>query len=63
MAVKRIATALRTGDAFNVYGTGEQSRDVTYVDDAVLASIAVIDAAPTAPSTTSAAAPRRPCAR
>src|SRR5258706_14944339 len=47
MALKRIATALSTGDPFNVYGTGEQSRDVTYVDDAVLASIAVIDAAPT----------------
>lgn len=46
MALKRIATALSTGDPFNVYGTGEQSRDVTYVDDAVLASIAVIDPAP-----------------
>jgi nucleoside-diphosphate-sugar epimerase len=46
MAVNRIATALSTGDTFHVYGTGDQSRDVTYVDDAVLASIAVIDAAP-----------------
>jgi nucleoside-diphosphate-sugar epimerase len=46
MAVKRIATALSTGGTFHVYGTGDQSRDVTYVDDAVLASIAVIDAAP-----------------
>jgi nucleoside-diphosphate-sugar epimerase len=46
MAVKRIAASLTSGDPFNVYGTGEQSRDVTYVDDAVLASIAVMDAAP-----------------
>jgi UDP-glucuronate 4-epimerase len=46
MAVKRIATALADGARFTVYGDGLQSRDVTYVDDAVLATITVMDAAP-----------------
>ena len=38
-------SALAEGGTFVVYGTGEQSRDVTYVDDAVLATIAAMDAA------------------
>ncbi|HSD78017.1 MAG TPA: NAD-dependent epimerase/dehydratase family protein [Solirubrobacteraceae bacterium] len=46
MAGCRIATALADGGTFQVYGTGEQSRDVTYVDDAVRATIAVMEAAP-----------------
>jgi len=46
MAVQRIATALADGGRFEVYGTGEQSRDVTYVDDAVTATLAAMDAAP-----------------
>jgi nucleoside-diphosphate-sugar epimerase len=45
MAVGRIAAALAEGGRFDVYGTGEQSRDVTYVDDAVMATLAVMDAA------------------
>jgi UDP-glucuronate 4-epimerase len=45
MAVGRIAAALSDGGRFVVYGTGEQSRDVTYVDDAVLATLAAMDAA------------------
>jgi UDP-glucuronate 4-epimerase len=46
MAVERVAAALNNGGRFDVYGTGEQSRDVTYVDDAVTATLAVMDAAP-----------------
>jgi UDP-glucuronate 4-epimerase len=46
MAMQRIASALADGGRFDVYGTGEQSRDVTYVDDAVLATLAAMDAAP-----------------
>lgn len=45
MAVGRIAAALADGGRFDVYGTGEQSRDVTYIDDAVLATLAAMDAA------------------
>jgi UDP-glucuronate 4-epimerase len=46
MAIERIACALADGGRFEVYGTGEQSRDVTYVDDAVTATLAAMDAAP-----------------
>jgi nucleoside-diphosphate-sugar epimerase len=46
MAVERIACALTHGGTFEVLGTGEQSRDVTYVDDAVTATLAAMDAAP-----------------
>jgi UDP-glucuronate 4-epimerase len=45
MAIARIAAALADSGRFVVYGTGEQSRDVTYVDDAVLATLAAMDAA------------------
>jgi len=47
MAIARIAAALADGGRFDVYGNGEQSRDVTYVDDAVLATLAVMDAGQT----------------
>jgi UDP-glucuronate 4-epimerase len=47
MAIARIAAALADGGHFHVYGDGEQSRDVTYVDDAVLATLAVMDAGET----------------
>jgi UDP-glucuronate 4-epimerase len=46
MALCRIATALADGGRFEVYGSGEQSRDVTYVEDAVRATIATMEAAP-----------------
>jgi nucleoside-diphosphate-sugar epimerase len=46
MAIERIASALANNGPFEVYGTGEQSRDVTYVDDAVTATLAAMDAAP-----------------
>jgi UDP-glucuronate 4-epimerase len=46
MAFTRLLNALVAGTPFHVYGTGEQSRDVTYVADAVSATIAAMDAAP-----------------
>jgi UDP-glucuronate 4-epimerase len=46
MAIQRIATAIADGGHFTVYGNGDQSRDVTYVEDAVTATIAVMDTAP-----------------
>jgi UDP-glucuronate 4-epimerase len=46
MAIQRIAEAVASGGRFEVYGTGKQSRDVTYVEDAVTATIAVMDTAP-----------------
>jgi UDP-glucuronate 4-epimerase len=46
MAIQRIATALATGARFQVYGTGEQSRDVTYVGDAINATAAAMERAP-----------------
>jgi len=46
MAIERIATALAAGGPFEVYGNACQSRDVTYVDDAVTATLAAMDAAP-----------------
>src|ERR687896_734528 len=39
MAFTRIAQALAAGGRFTVLGTGEQSRDFTYVDDAVAATL------------------------
>jgi UDP-glucuronate 4-epimerase len=46
MATQRIAEALINGTGFTVFGTGEQSRDVTYVDDAVRATITVMETGP-----------------
>lgn len=46
MAYTRIAMALRDETPFTVFGSGEQSRDVTYVGDAVAATIAAMDRAP-----------------
>jgi UDP-glucuronate 4-epimerase len=46
MAVQRIANAVATGGRFEVYGGGGQSRDITYVDDAVSATIGAMEAAP-----------------
>lgn len=39
MAIQRIAMALADGLPFQVYGNGMQTRDVTYVDDAVAATV------------------------
>jgi len=46
MAFARITAALVKGESFTVYGTGEQSRDFTYVGDAVSATIAAMKHAP-----------------
>jgi UDP-glucuronate 4-epimerase len=46
MAFARIARALATGETFRVFGTGRQSRDFTFVADAVSATIAAMDRAP-----------------
>jgi UDP-glucuronate 4-epimerase len=43
MAFTRIAQALANGRRFTVLGTGQQSRDFTYVDDAVGATILSMD--------------------
>src|SRR5919112_4043855 len=46
MAIQRIGRALVTGASFQLFGTGEQSRDVTYVGDAVRATVAAMEGAP-----------------
>ena len=46
MAFTRVIRALESGELFHVFGTGEQSRDVTYVGDAVSATIAAMESAP-----------------
>ena len=46
MAFTKIARALADRTAFRVFGTGEQARDVTYVADAVAATIAAMEKAP-----------------
>jgi UDP-glucuronate 4-epimerase len=46
MAFTKIARALADGTPFTVFGTGEQARDVTYVGDAVAATIAAMEKAP-----------------
>jgi UDP-glucuronate 4-epimerase len=43
MAFTRIAKALANGGHFTVLGTGQQSRDFTYVDDAVAATMLSMD--------------------
>jgi nucleoside-diphosphate-sugar epimerase len=43
MAFARVAEALITEQPFSVFGTGEQSRDFTFVSDAVAATIAAFD--------------------
>ena len=46
MAFSRIVGGLAEGGAFHVFGTGEQTRDVTYVGDAVDATLAAMARAP-----------------
>jgi nucleoside-diphosphate-sugar epimerase len=46
MAFARIISALLGGSPFLVYGTGEQSRDFTYVEDAVAATLAAMEGGP-----------------
>ena len=49
MAFQRIVEALAAGSEFEVYGDGSQSRDFTFVADAVAATIAAMDARPWGP--------------
>ena len=42
MAFSRIISALLTGETFRLFGTGRQSRDFTYVGDAVEATLAAM---------------------
>ena len=46
MFFRRVCEALLAGGTFEVYGSGEQSRSFTYVDDAVAATIAAMERAP-----------------
>lgn len=46
MAFSRIVRAVIEGEAFRVFGSGEQSRDFTFVTDAVAATRAAMDRAP-----------------
>jgi UDP-glucuronate 4-epimerase len=48
MAFQRIVEALAAGSEFEVYGDGNQSRDFTFVADAVGATIAAMDRGPDA---------------
>jgi UDP-glucose 4-epimerase len=43
MAFSRIISSLLEGTQFHLLGTGEQSRDFTYVDDAVAATLAAME--------------------
>jgi UDP-glucuronate 4-epimerase len=46
MAFTKIVHALLSGTAYSVLGSGDQSRDVTYVGDAVAATLAAMELAP-----------------
>ena len=46
MFFRRVCEALLVGETFEIYGTGEQSRSFTYVGDAVAATIAAMERAP-----------------
>jgi len=47
MFFRRVCEALLAGSSFEIYGTGEQSRSFTYVDDAIGATVAAMERAPT----------------
>ena len=46
MFFRRVCDLLLGGGTFEIYGTGEQSRSFTYVDDAVAATVAAMERAP-----------------
>jgi UDP-glucuronate 4-epimerase len=46
MAFSRIVASLLDGRPFHLFGTGEQSRDFTYVDDAVAATLMAMSGRP-----------------
>jgi nucleoside-diphosphate-sugar epimerase len=47
MFLRRVCEALLGETTFEIYGTGEQSRSFTYVEDAVAATVAAMERAPT----------------
>jgi nucleoside-diphosphate-sugar epimerase len=49
MAFARILSALLGDTPFHLFGSGEQSRDFTYVGDAVAATVAAMKGAPSSP--------------
>ena len=63
MAFRRFIEAAMDGRSVPVYGTGEQRRDFTYVDDIVEATVARPSGGVRVTSTTSAAARPPPCWR
>jgi UDP-glucuronate 4-epimerase len=46
MFLRRVCDALRAGTAFEIYGSGEQSRSFTEVGDAVAATVTAMERAP-----------------
>ena len=56
MALAKMIACLVEGRTFELHGDGSQSRSVTYVEDAVEATILAMERGPAAPSSTSAAA-------
>jgi nucleoside-diphosphate-sugar epimerase len=46
MFFRRVCEALLADEPFEIYGTGEQSRSYTYVGDAVAATVAAMEGAP-----------------
>lgn len=46
MALFKFAQAMRRGEAIEIYGQGQMSRDFTYVDDLVEAIVRLVDAPP-----------------
>jgi len=49
MAIAKIINALRSGEPFGLVGGGHQSRDFTYIDDAVTATILAMEGQPRLP--------------
>ncbi len=46
MGINKFVRAIRAGDPITIYGDGSQTRDFTYIDDAVEANVAAALAAP-----------------
>ena len=63
MAIRRLCEAGSGGPAFRLNGDGTQSRDFTYVSDAVDAVVRAMQAERPGTCSTSAAGTRRPCSR
>ncbi|MCP1716129.1 UDP-glucose 4-epimerase [Methanocalculus alkaliphilus] len=51
MGINKFVRAIRAGDPITIYGDGTQTRDFTYIDDAVEANVAAALADPADPAT------------